>query len=142
MSEEARRRYRDYVVLSLEAQKVTFEAGERELIGDGIAKFELDGDVARGIVSVVATERGQILGREVAKSMLGIMAQLGGRKRAVTKGTFEQGVKILQGLTKGHVNEANARAWLKLIIEGSDLPVRGSGLLRRKRWFRKIKPMV
>ena len=142
MSEETRRRYRDYAGLRLEAHQILLEIEERDLIGDGIAKFDLDGDVARGIVSVIANENCQILGRDVSRNMLNIMTGLAGSKRAVSKAKFEQGVAILIGLTKGHIGEDRAKAWLKQIIQGSELKIRGSGLLRRRRWFNKIKPMM
>jgi hypothetical protein len=142
MSDDARQRYRDYVAVSLEGYRILFEADERGLIGDGIAKFELDGDQARGIVAVVANQECQILERDVSRNMLNVMTGLAGKKGAVSKAKFAQGVAILLGMTKGQVNEARARAWLKQVIEDSALTVRGSGLLRRTRWFRKIKPVA
>ena len=42
-------------------------------------------------------------------------------------------------LVKGQITEPAARVWLKRLIEDSDLTVRGRGLFRSKRWFRKIK---
>jgi hypothetical protein len=142
MSDNVRQRYRDFVALNLEPHQILFESQERSLIGDGIAKFELDGEQARGIVAVVSSPGCQILERDVSRNMMNIMQEIAGKKAAVSKAKFEQGVAILQGLTKGQVNEARARAWLKQLIEGSNLKVRGSGLLRRKRWFRKIKPVA
>lgn len=142
MSDDARRRYRDYVALGLEGHKVVSESEERILLRHGIERFELDGDQARGIMAVVANEEHQILERDVSRNMLHIITGLAGRKGGVTKAKFTQGVAILLGMTKGQVSEARARAWLKQVIEDSALTVRGSGLLRRTRWFRKIKPVA
>lgn len=142
MSDDARRRYRDYVALGLEGHEVVSESEERILLRHGIERFELDGDQARGIMAVVANEEHQILERDVSRNMLHIITGLAGRKGGVTKAKFTQGVAILLGMTKGQVSEARARAWLKQVIEDSALTVRGSGLLRRTRWFRKIKPVA
>lgn len=142
MNNDARQRYRDYVVLWLEGRKILFEADERSLIGDGIAKFGLDGDQARGIVAVVGTEECKILERDVSRNMLNVMIGLAGKKGAVSKAKFAQGVEILRGMSKGQVSEAQARVWLKQVVEESALRVRGAGLFRRTAWFRKIKPAV
>jgi hypothetical protein len=139
MSDDVRARFRDFVALHLEATKILPEDAERRLIGDGISKFELDGEQARGVVAVLAAQSGQLLESEVSRSMLNVLRQLAGRRGMIDKRRFDRGVVILTALAKGHVTEPAARAWQKRLIENSDLRVRGRGLFRSKRWFRKIK---
>ena len=139
MKDNPRARFRDFVALNIEAHKILPEAEERSLIGDGISKFKLDGGQARGVVAVVAGESDQLLASEISRNMLNVLHQLIGARRAVDKKRFDQGVTILKALVKGHIGDDAARAWLKRLVEQNDLKVRGSGLFRRKRWFRKIK---
>ena len=142
MSDDAIQRFRDFVTLRLDTDKVLYEEEERSLICDGIAKFKLAGDQARGIVAVVADVTCQILEREVSRSMLVLIQVLSGKRGAINKRHFEQGIAMLNGLTKGQLSDAEARAWLKRLVEKTGLKIRGRGLLRRKRWFKKIKTAV
>lgn len=141
MGNDVEDRYRDFVVLRLEAEKVLTADSERELIGDGITKFQLNSSQARGILAVAASETCQVIERDVARSALNVLRELAGKRGAIDRKRFDQGVKVLKGLADGQISEAYARSWLKRIIEDSDLTVRGSGLFRRKRWFRKIRAM-
>ncbi len=141
MGNDVEDRYRDFVVLRLEAEKVLTAGSERELIGDGITKFQLNASQARGILAVAASKTCQVIERDVARSALNVLRELAGKRGAIDRKRFDQGVKVLKGLADGQISEAYARSWLKRIIEDSDLTVRGSGLFRRKRWFRKIRAM-
>lgn len=139
MSHAARQRFRDFVVLALTPGKLLTEAQERGLIGDGIARFELSGETARGIVAAAADGAGQIRERDVSRSMLAVLRELGGRRGRIDKRRFARGVALLRTLTAGQVSEADARIWVKRLVEQQGLRVRGSFFLRRKRWFRKIR---
>ena len=139
MDNEAEDRYRDFVALRLEAEKVLTLASERDLIGDGITKFHLNADRARGILAVAASQTCQVIERDVSRAALNVMRGLAGKRGAIDRKRFDLGAKVLKGLADGQIDDARARAWLKRIIEDSDLTVRGSGLFRRKRWFRKIR---
>jgi hypothetical protein len=142
MSDDAKQRFRDFVALSLTPSRLLYEEQERDLIGEGIAKFKLPGEAARGVLAVVAEGASQIREREVARSMLAVLRGVAGRRNAIDKRRFALGVTILQAITDGEFTEAEARAWLKRLIERNDFRIRGSGLLRRKRWFRRIKPVA
>ena len=139
MSDGDRERFRDFVVLHLAAGKLLTEERERDLVGEGIAKFKLPGDAARGIVAVAASEACRVLERDLARSMLAIMHELGGKRGAIDKRRFAQGVAMLKALTKGEFTDAEASAWLKRLIIEAEFKIRRSGLLRRRRWFRKIR---
>jgi hypothetical protein len=139
MSDDVRARFRDYVELHLEARKILPEDSERALIGEGISKFELDGPQARGVVKVVASQADQLLASDVSRHMLNVLHQLAGQRRRISRRQFEKAVVILIAMVKGHIGEAEARVWLKRLIEDSDLTPGRSGLFRSRRWFRKIK---
>ena len=142
MSDDAKLRFRDYVDLNLTASKLLSTEQERSLIGDGIEKFKLPGDAARGVVAVAADHVSRIREREVSRSMLAIMREIAGKRRSIDKKRFALGVAILKALTDGELTDLQARAWLKRLILQGDFRIRGSGLLRRTRWFRKIKTVV
>lgn len=139
MSSDARTRFRDLVGLHLEAYKIFPEIEERKLIAQGISDFELDGDQARGQVAALAAQCDCLLESQVSRSMLNVLHEVAGKGGGITKRRFERALVILKALVKGHIDDKAARAWLKRIVEDSDLKVRGGGFLRRKRWFRKIK---
>jgi hypothetical protein len=139
MSGGERDRFRDFVALHLDPGEILAAERERELIGDGIAKFKLDGEAARGIVAVAASAACAVLERDLARTMLAIMQELAGKRRAIDKRRFAQGVAMLQALTNGTMSDAAARAWLKQLIVKAEFKIRRSGLLRRRRWFRKIR---
>jgi hypothetical protein len=140
MNDDAQKRFRDFVILNLEPQKILSASEERHLIGEGISQFELDGEQARGIVAVLSDQADRILESDVSRHILDVLHQLAGR-RAISKRVFKQAVAILKALTKGQISDAAAKAWLKRLVEENQLPVRGRGLFRRMRWFRKIRPV-
>jgi hypothetical protein len=139
MSDDTRARFRDFVELNMAAHRIFTEAAERSLIGDGISRFDLDGEQARGVVASVVRQSDQMLESEISRNMLNIMHELAGKRGALSKRRFEQAVAILKALVRGQVTDERARSWLKRLVEESDLTVRGSGFFRRKRWFRRIK---
>jgi|SRR5579871_2349831 len=139
MSDEARARFRDFALLKMEAYKILPEDDERDLIGSGITSFELDGEQARGVVAMVAGQCDQILESDVSRHMMNVLHAIGGKRHSIGKKQFDQAVAILKGLVKGQITDPQARAWVKRLVEESDLKVRGRGIFRRKRWFRKIK---
>lgn len=139
MSGDDRERFRDFVALHLDPGKILHEERERDLIGDGIAKFKLDGDAARGVVAVAAGAACQVLERDLARTMLAIMHELAGKRAAIDKRRFAQGAAMLKALTNGELSDAEANAWLKRLIVKAQFKIRRSGLLRRRRWFRKIR---
>lgn len=138
MKDDGQKRFRDFVTLNLEPHKILYESEERRLIGEGICQFDLDGEQARGIVAVLSDQSDQILESDVSRNMLHVLHQLAGR-RGVSKRVFKQAAAILKALTKGQISDPAARAWLKRLVEENQLPVRGRGLFRRTRWFRKIR---
>jgi hypothetical protein len=139
MSDDVRARFRDYVELHMEARKILPEESERELIGEGISKFELDGPQARGVVAVVARQSDQLLASDVSRHMLNVLHQFAGKRARIYKKQFEKAVAILIAMVKGHISEAEARLWLKRLIQDSDLTPGRSGLFWNRRWFRRIR---
>jgi hypothetical protein len=139
VSSSDRERFRDFAALHFDTGKILYEERERELIGEGIAKFKLEGDAARGIVAVAAGAACLVLERDLSRTMLAIMVELAGKRRAIDKRRFAQGVAILKALTGGEMTEAQARGWLKRLIVKAEFRIRRSGLLRRRRWFRRIR---
>lgn len=139
MSDDGRARFRDFVELHLEARKILPEDRERELIGDGISKFELDGPQARGVVAVVANQSDQLLASDVSRHMLNVLHQLAGKRGVINRKRFNKAVAILIAMVKGHITEAEARLWLKRLIADSDLTPGRSGLFWSRRWFRRIR---
>src|SRR5258708_19920770 len=129
MSGGDRERFRDFVALHLESGKLLTEARERDLIGEGIAKFKLEGDAARGIVAVAADAACQVVERELARSMLAIMRELAGKRAAIDKRRFAQGVAILKALSKGAFDDAKAAGWLKRLIMDAEFTIRPPRLL-------------
>ena len=139
MSDDPRARFRDYVELHMEPHRILPEENERALVSEGISRFNLDGTQARGVVAMAATRSGQLLASDASRSIGNVLHQLAGRRSAIGKRQFDKAVVILTALVKGRITEPEARVWLKRVVEGSDLRVRGRGLFRSKRWFRKIK---
>src|SRR6185437_70259 len=142
MNPDARARFRDLVALHLEAHKIFPEIEERKLIAHGISDFELEGDQARGQIAALAAQCDCILESQVSRSMLNVLHEISGKGGAISKRRFERALVILKALVKGRIEDAAARAWLKRIVESGELKVRGGGLFRRKRWFRKIKAVA
>jgi hypothetical protein len=132
-------RFRDFVALHLDSGKILTEERERDLIGEGIAKFKLQGDAARGIVAVTASAGCLVVERDLARSMLAIMRELAGKRAAIDKRRFAQGVAILKALTNGEFTDAQAAAWLKRLVQRAEFRIRRRGLLRSRRWFRRIR---
>jgi hypothetical protein len=135
MSDDPRARFRDFVELHMEPHKILPEDHERTLVGEGISRFNLDGEHARGVVAVAANRSGQMLASDASRSIRNVL------RGTVSKRQFDKAVVILTAMVKGQITEAEARAWVKRVIEHSDLKPRGRGLFRSKRWFRRIKPI-
>jgi hypothetical protein len=138
MNDEVEARYHDFVRLQLESGRLLRTADERALIREGITTFGLSGARARGILAVALHETGNPSERELSRHILHVLRELAGKRGAIDKKRFKQGVTVLKGLTAGGISPDEARIWLKRVVEDSDLKVGGSGLLWRTRWFRKI----
>lgn len=140
MSDDVRGRFRDFVELHMEPHKILPEDNERSLIGEGISKFELDGSQARGVVAVVASQSGQLLESDVSRHMLNVLRKLAGKSGKISKRQFDKAVVILIAMVQGQISEPAARAWMKRLIENSELTIRRRhGLFFSRRWFRRIK---
>lgn len=139
MPSDLEHRFREFVDLHMRDGHVLSREAERDLIGDGIARFQLGGDHARAIVAAAAGEGGAARESELSRDMLAVMTAFGGKRGRIDKRSFEKGVVVLRALAGGNMPEAKARFWLKGLIADSDLTVKRRGLLRSRRWFNKIK---
>ena len=72
----------------------------------------------------------------------GIMRELGGKRAAIDKRRFAQGVAMLKALSNCQLDDAAAAAWLKRLVVQEKFRIRRGGLWRRRRWFRRIKMAV
>src|SRR5262245_2720511 len=116
--DELIQRYSGYVKLAAMDKPFISRAEERRLLEDGVSKFGLGVDDARGVLLAVAHEHDIRVERDVDRRMIPVLERFGGKRRKIGKARFEEAAAIYNGLAGGTLSEEQARVRVKRIMEG------------------------
>lgn len=137
--QDVREQYADLVKLQMSGSRFLSDERERALLEDGLTRYGLSLDQARGMVRGTAEERGTTLQRDVdeaAAYMLRDAAEDSGRVR---RRDFERVVGFYTLRSEGTLPVAEIARRVKALMEQNKLRPRRAGLLLSRRWYSKIK---
>ncbi|WP_207461207.1 hypothetical protein [Azospirillum sp. SYSU D00513] len=134
----AQQRFSGYVELAALDRPFLSKSEERRLLEDGIARFGLDPEVARGILLSVAQRKDLRVERDIDARMRAILDRFGGKGRKISKKKFMEAAAIYNGLAGGTLDEEAARIRVKRVMEENEFRARRAGLFLSRRWYGKI----
>lgn len=133
------RRFADLVKLNGIGARFIDRARERHLLEEGVTKFGLTLDEARGVLRSVAEDNSYVFESESGRRIQQLMSRHAGKNGLISKGQFRRATQILRDFSENTINEAEARRQLKRIMIENGWRPRRAGLLRSRRWYRQIE---
>ena len=138
-ADDQARRYADLVKLHGLQTKQIDRPQERRLLEEGITRFNLTLDEARGILRSIAEDNEYTFESEIAKRIRQVLARSAGRRGLISRSQFMHASQILRDFSDNTISEIEARRQLKRIMLDNGWRPRRAGLLRTRRWFRQIE---
>jgi len=136
--EDAKRRFNGYVKLAAIDKPFISRAEERRLLEDGISKFELAPDDARGVLLAVAHANDIRVERDIDNRMVSILERYGGRRKKISRKKFTEAAAIYNGLAGGMFSEQDAMLRVKRVMEENEFRAKRGGLTFSRRWYNRI----
>jgi hypothetical protein len=133
-----RARFAEYVKLQAGDQGFLSRNDEKVLLQDGIARFNIDYDEARWILTGVAAEEQVALERELDRTIAAVLARFADTTDKITKDEFDDAVQIYKTLSKDGLSESAIKKKMKTIVSDNKWRPARNGMLRSKRWYRRI----
>jgi hypothetical protein len=136
-----RTRFAEYVKLQAGDRGFLSRDDEKVLLQDGIARFNVDYDEARWILTGVAAEEQVALERELDRTIAVVLARFADTNNKITKDEFDDAVQIYKTLSKDGLAESAIKKKMKTIVSDNKWRPARKGMIRSKRWYRRIDKM-
>jgi len=133
------RRFADLVKLNGLGRRYIDRTQERHLLEEGVTRFGLTLDEARGVLRSVAEDNNYVFESESGRRIQQLMNRHAGKRGLISRGQFRRTVDVLRDFSDNTINEAEARRQLKRIMVENGWRPRSAGLLRTRRWYKKIE---
>jgi hypothetical protein len=133
-----RTRFAEYVKLQAGDQGFLSRSEEKVLLQDGIARFNVNYDEARWILTGVAAEEQVALERELDRTITAVLARFAETNDKITKNEFDDAVQIYKTLSKDGLPENDIKKKMKTIVSDNKWRPARKGMMRSKRWYRRI----
>jgi hypothetical protein len=133
-----RTRFAEYVKLQAGDRGFLSRNDEKVLLQDGIARFNVDYDEARWILTGVAAEEQVALERELDRTITAVLARFAETNDKITKNEFDDAVQIYKTLSKDGLPENDIKKKMKTIVSDNKWRPARKGMMRSKRWYRRI----
>ena len=134
-----RTRFAEYVKLQAGDRGFLSRTDEKALLQEGIARFNVNYDEARWMLTGIAAEEEMALERELDRTIAVVLARFAETNNKITKDEFEDAAKIYKTLSKDTLSEDDLKKKMKRIVADKNWRPARKGLLRSRRWYRKIK---
>ncbi len=136
--EDAKRRFAGYVKLFAQEDRFISRDEERRILEEGVTRFNLEMEEARGIMHGVAEDNDFAIERDVDRRMHAVLERFAGKRGVIDRKRFEDATAIYSRLTHGAITGEDARQRVKAIVEEHGWKVRRAGPLGTKRWYTQI----
>jgi len=137
--DDAIRRYGDLVKLNGLGTRFIPRAQERRLLEDGVTKFDLSLDEARGVMRTIAEDKGYIFESESVRRIQQVLSRAAGRNGYISRAQFRRAQEVLRDISENTISETEARQQLKRLMAENGWRPRRAGLFRSRRWYRQIE---
>jgi hypothetical protein len=133
------RRFADLVKLQGVGSRFIDREQERRLLEDGVTKFGLALDEARGTLRAVADDNGYVFESEAGRRVEQVMSRHAGKRGLVSRRQFRATAQVLRDFSDNAISEPEARRRVKQIMIDNGWRPRRAGLLRTRRWYRQVQ---
>ncbi len=133
------RRFADLVKLNGLGHRFIDRTQERHLLEEGVTRFGLTLDEARGVLRSVAEDNNYVFESEAGRRIQQLMRRHAGKSGLISRGQFRRTVDVLRDFSDNTINEAEARRQLKRIMIDNGWRPRRAGLLRTRRWYKQVQ---
>ena len=137
---DCRTRFGELVRLHTSGQRFLDRDAERQLLEEGLTRYNLSFDEARGVVRAAVADADVALEAELSSTTQQLLRTLANRRGQVGRDDFEKVVAFYRARAGNRVTPAKARQRVKALMEDSDLqPARAGRIIRTRRWYRQIE---
>jgi hypothetical protein len=136
---EGSRRFADLVKLSGLQTRYIDRGQEQRLLEEGVTRFGLTLDEARGILRGVAEDLGYTFETETSRRIQQVLARHAGRSGKVSRPQFDSTAQVLRDFSGNTISEIEARRQLKRVMLENGWRPRRAGLFWSRRWYRAIE---
>jgi hypothetical protein len=133
------RRFADLVKLQGVGSRFIDREQERRLLEEGVTKFGLTLDEARGVLRSVAEDNGYVFESEAGRRVEQVMSRHAGKRGLISRRQFRATAQVLRDFSDNAVTEPEARRRIKQIMVDNGWRPRRAGLLRTRRWYRQVQ---
>ena len=130
-------RLRQLVRLRGQRGRVISAADEERLLEEAVTRLGVSLERARGVLHA-ETLRGQIaLESDLEDTVAELLKSFAGSRKKISRRDFEVIANLHSSQRKIPIE--TARAMVKRLMDDEDISPRAAGILRSKRWYRRIK---
>ncbi len=138
-NEDARKRFADLVRLNGLTCTFISRETERRILEEGVTRFEMTLDDARGVLRTVAADEEFVFESEACHRVNQILERYAGKKGKISKDQFLQSAAILRDFSNDAISEKEAKRQIKTMMIDEGWEPRRAGLLRSKRWYNRVE---
>lgn len=137
-TDDARQRFADLVKLNGLSSKFIDRDNERRILEEGVTRYDLSLDEARGLLRTVAQDEGLVFESETGIRIRQVLDRHAGKKGKISKDQFLQASAILRDFSDNAIGEEEAKRKVKRIMIDNGWKPRRAGLLRSRRWYNSV----
>lgn len=132
-------RFGELVRLHTQGRRFLDREEERRLLEEGVTRYRLRLDEARGIVRAAAAEEDISLEQEVNASSTQLLRTMADRRQRIARKDFDKVVAFYRARAGQNLTPIDAQRRVKRLMEEGDLrPARSGRIIRTRRWYRQI----
>ena len=134
----ARDQYADLVRLQVSGKRLVTEERENALLQDGVVRFGLSLEEARGRLRSAAEDRGVALQRDIDEAAGFLLRESADAKGRLKRKDFNRVARFYRLRAEGMIAEPDVRQRVKAIMQQQKLTPRRAGMFLTRRWYAKI----
>ena len=134
---DAEERLRQLVRLRGKRSRVITSEDEERLLEEAVTRLGVSLERARGVLHA-ETQNGQIaLESDLEDTLVDLLKSFAGTRKRLSRRDFE----VISSLhaARRRISTETSRQMVKRLMEEEDITPRAAGLLRSRRWYRRIK---
>jgi len=133
-----RDQYADLVRLQVSGKRLITEEKENALLQDGVMRFGLSLEEARGKVRTAAEDRGAALQRDIDDAAGFLLRESADTKGRLKRKDFNRVVRFYRLRAEGMMADPEVKQRVKVIMQQHKLSPRRAGFFFTRRWYAKI----
>lgn len=140
MDGDNRSRFGELVRLHTQGRRFLDRDEERRLLEEGVTRYNLTADEARGVLRSAAVEDQLALEHDLDSSGSQLLRTLSDRRGRVSRDDFNKTVAFYRARAGQALPKPDAERRVKRLMEEADLkPARSGRIIRTRRWYRQIE---